>query len=273
MGIDDLIVLASKRGVEALAITDKDCQAGIIRAKMAGERKGITIIPGVEISCLDRKRNQYADILCYLPDSPDRLEGLFRQNLMAKKRANQLTTLKISKKYPLSAELLSKCATGSTCVYEHHIIHALFECGYTDRIYGDLYNELFSPDSPDNVLTMASYADPAAVIEEIHNAGGIAVLAHPGKYGNFELFEELMGKGLDGVEVWCPSNNDEVQRFLLEKAKGTELLLIGGSEFMGMYNETTVSVGEVQTPEANVKALMNYKTKMKKRKTAAAKAK
>ena len=144
MGIDDLIVLAQKRGVDTIAITDRDCQAGTVRAKIIGERRGVTVIPGVEISAYDSKRERYADILCYLSDSPDRLEGLCHRNVVARKRASQMMTLKAAQRYPLTPELVLKCATGSTAVFEQHIMHALLECGMTDRIFGELYYELFS---------------------------------------------------------------------------------------------------------------------------------
>lgn len=265
MGIDDLIVLANKRGVDTIAITDRDCQAGTVRGKIIGERRGITVIPGVEISAYDSKRESYADIICYLSDSPDRLEGLCHRNIVARKRASQMMTLKIARKYPITPELVLKCATGSTAVFEQHIMHALMECGLTDRIYGDLYYELFSPESPENVLVKAAYSEPKDVVAAIHEAGGIAVLAHPGKYNNFELFDELIEAGIDGVEVWHPSNSEEQQTKLLEKAKKAGLLTLGGTEFKGMYTENAVSIGEYTTPDASLKALNSYKTKMKKR--------
>ena len=48
LGIDDIIVLAEKCGVDTLAITDIDCLAGTVRAKLIGERHGIKVIQGVE---------------------------------------------------------------------------------------------------------------------------------------------------------------------------------------------------------------------------------
>ena len=271
MGIDDLIVLAQKRGVDTIAITDRDCQAGTVRAKIIGERRGITVIPGVEISAYDSKRDSYADIICYMSDSPDRLEGLCHRNIVARKKASQMMTLKIARKYPITPELVLKCASGSTAVFEQHIMHALMECGLTDKIYGDLYHELFSPESAENVLVKAVYSEPSEVVAAIHEAGGIAVLAHPGKYNNFELFEELIAEGLDGVEVWHPSNTEEQQTALLEKAKKAGILTIGGTEFKGMYTEKSISIGECTTPDASLKALNSYKAKMKKRKAQAEK--
>lgn len=269
MGIDDLIVLAQKRGVTTIAITDRDCQAGTVRGKIIGERRGITVIPGVEISAYDCKREKYVEIIGYLCDSPDRLEGLCHRNVVARKKASQLMTLKIARKYPITPELVLKCATGSTAVFEQHIMHALLECGLTDKIYGDLYHELFSPESPDNVLVKVPYAEPVDVIDAIHEAGGIAVLAHPGSLDCLDLLtEELIPAGIDGIEVWNPANDAELEQKLLALAKANGLLTIGGTDFKGMYSKSTISVGEYSTPDASLKALMSYKAKMKKKKAA-----
>lgn len=265
MGIDDLIVLAQKRGVTTLAITDRDCQAGTVRAKIIGERHGVNVIPGVEISAYDAKRDRCAEILCYLSDSPDRLEGLCRRNVLARKRASQMMTIKVARKYPITPELVIKCATGSTAVFVQHIMHALLECGLTDRIYGALYETLFSPESAENVLVRAEYAAPAEVIDAIHEAGGIAVLAHPATSDSFELLEELVPCGLDGVEVWHPDATEAQQKALLEFAEKHGLLTVGGTEFKGMYSRQPLSLGACETPENALKALLAYKAKMKKR--------
>lgn len=268
MGIDDLIVLAQKRGVTTIAITDRDCQAGTVRGKIIGERRGITVIPGVEISAYDSRRSKCVEILAYLCDSPDRLEGLCHRNMLARKKASQMMTLKIARKYPITPELVLKCASGATAVFEQHIMHALLECGMTDKVYSELYSELFSPESPDNILVKTDYPEPKQVIEAIHEAGGIAVLSHPGKYGDMSLVTELAEHGLDGVEVWHPENSDELQEKLIAFAAENGMLTVGGTEFMGMYSKSPISVGDYSTPDASVKALLTYKTRMKKKKAA-----
>ncbi len=269
MGIDDLIVLAQKKGITTIAITDRDCQAGTVRGKIIGERRGITVIPGVEISSYDSKKNKYVEILCYLSDSPDRLEGLCHRNIVQRKKASQLMTLKIARKYPITPELVLKCATGSTAVFEQHIMHALLECGITDKVYGELYHELFSPESEENVLVKVSYPEPSEVIEAIHEAGGIAVLAHPASSDCFDIMEELTAAGiLDGIEVWHPETTPEQAEQLIAFAKKNSLLTVGGSDFKGMYSKKTISIGDITTPDAELKALMTYKNKKKKKKAA-----
>lgn len=269
MGIDDLIVLAQKKGITTIAITDRDCQAGTVRGKIIGERRGITVIPGVEISAFDSERCKNVDILGYLCDSPDRLEGLCHRNILARKKASQLITLKLARKYPVTPELVLKCATGSTAVFEQHIMHALLECGMTDKIFGELRNKLFSPESPENILVDVDFPDPVSVIEAIHEAGGIAVLSHPGATNCLEILPELAEKGLDGVEVWHPDNSPEQQQFLAEFARSKGLLTTGGTEFMGMYSKRPITVGDYSTPDSSLKALMGFKAKMKKKKAAA----
>ena len=265
MGIDDLIVLAQKKGITTIAITDRDCQAGTVRGKIIGERRGINVIPGVEISATDTKRGVNVEILCYLSDSPDRLEGLCHRNIVQRKKASQLMTLKIARKYPITPELVLKCATGATAVFEQHIMHALLECGLTDRIYGELYEELFSPESPENVLVKVTYPDAQEVIEAIHEAGGIAVLAHPSTDKDVEILKELASNGLDGVEVWHPENTPEQQELLINIAKKNDLLMTGGSDFHGAYNAYPIKLGEYGPDEEQVAKLLSYKAKKRRK--------
>lgn len=276
LGIDDIIILAKNSGVTTLAITDHDCLAGTVRATIIGERHGITVIPAVEFSATDSKRGAKAHILCYLPDKPERLEGLCKSNSEKRKRAARIMVAKVAGKFPITPELIMKCATGSTNIYKQHIMQALMECGYTTTIFGDLYNRLFTKESRMNVLMGATYPEPAEIIEAIHEAGGIAVLAHPGFYDNFELLEELIPIGLDGVEVWHPENNAEQQEMLIAIAKKHDLLMTGGSDFHGAYNAYPVKLGEYGPDETNVAQLLSYKAKKRrklKRQAAAAEAK
>lgn len=278
LGIEDLILLASRSGLDTIAITDHDCQAGTVRGRIIGKRHGITVIPGVELSARDEEGKQEIDILCYLADNPNRLEGLCRKNSLARRKASQLMVVKASQRYPINSELVLKCAAGSTNIYRQHITHALMECGYTTQIFGKIYDELFNPASPDNINILPKFPDPAEVIQQIHDAGGVAILSHPGAYGNYaQIIDNLAEKGLDGVEVWNPSNSAEQVEDLLAIAKKKHLLTTGGSDFCGMYNKQPITLGSYFTPDENLQALTSYQAKMrrarKKAENEAAKAK
>ena len=265
MGIDDIIILAKNSGVTTLAITDHDCLAGTVRAELIGERYGVTVIPAVEFSATDKKRNSKAHILCYLPDKAERLEGLCKSNSELRKRAGRMMIMKVAKKFPVSAEFIMKCCTGSTNIYKQHIMYALMQAGYTTSIFGDLYKLLFTKQSRMNVLMDVTYPEPQEIIEAIHEAGGIAVLAHPGFYDNFELFEELIPLGLDGVEVWHPENTPEQQEHLKKIATKHGLVMTGGSDFHGGFNAYPVKLGEYGPDEESVAQLLSYKSRKKRK--------
>lgn len=58
VGIEDLIVIAQKSGIDTIAITDHDCLAGTVRGKVIGKRYGVNVIPGVELSAIDSQRSK-----------------------------------------------------------------------------------------------------------------------------------------------------------------------------------------------------------------------
>lgn len=270
LGIEDLILLAKRSGVDTIAITDHDCLAGTVRGKIIGERHGVSVIPGVEISAFDEEHNKKVHILCYLAENPDRLEGLCRRNSLSRRKASQLMVVKASQRYPISSELVLKCAAGSTNIYKQHILHALMECGYSTEIFGNMYRELFDPKNPDNIVIVPKYPSPLEVLEAIHDAGGIAVLAHPGFYDNFDIIDTLIENGLDGVEVWHPKNTEEHVEKLTSLAKKHNLLMTGGSDFHGMYSASVTTLASFSTPDENLNALLNYQAKQKRAKKKAA---
>jgi hypothetical protein len=264
VGIEDLIVIAQKSGIDTIAITDHDCIAGTVRGQVIGKRYGVTVIPGVELSTFDNDCGKKVHILSYLADAPDRLEGICKRTSVARKRAGQIMMLKVAARFPITSEFIVSHASGSTNLYKQHIMHALMDAGYTGQIFGDLYDALFSTGSENNILAPTKYPDVADAIDEIHKAGGIAVLAHPGKFDNFDEIDKYVGMGLDGVEVWSPSNTDEQIESLQAYCKKNKLLMTGGSNFHGIYGENTVTVGSYTTPKEHLDKLLGYKAKKKR---------
>ena len=127
-----------------------------------------------------------------------------------------------------------------------------------------MFNALFSPDSETNLLAPTKYPSVDEVIEEIHGAGGIAILAHPYKYGNMPELEKYIELGLDGVEVWCPTSTDENVEEAVKLCKKHKLLMTGGSDFHGLYGRQTVTIGSYVTPDEQLDKLMGYKAKEKR---------
>ncbi len=264
VGIEDLIVIAQKSGIDTISITDIDCLAGTVRGQVIGKRYDVRIIPGVELSAIDSEAGKQVNILCYLADTPDRLEGLCRRTSVARKRSAQLMMLKVASRFPISSDFIISHASGSTNLFKQHIMHALMDAGYTNEIYGELYDALFSPDSETNILAPVKYPEVTEVLEEIHNANGIAILAKPIENDNVAEIDKYVELGLDGVEVWHPSASDEDIEMLAGICKKKKLLQTGGSDFQGLYGKRTVTLGSCTTPDEHFDKLMGYKAKKKR---------
>ncbi len=264
LSIDEIIALAKSKGVETIAITDHDCLTGTVRAKIIGERNGIKVIAGAEISAIDPESGEVVHILCYLPEFPDRLEEICHHNSVARKRASQYMMLKVAQRYPVTPDLIKRCATGATNLFPQHFMQALTEIGAADGFYGKVYHELFSEESENNIIVKPAFKDVPTVIEAIHTANGIAVLAHPAKNVGYDSLDRFVGYGIDGIEVWHPSADEEFTSVLLAYAKKNKLLATGGSSFHGLYNRDTLTVGSYCTPKTQLQELLGYKAKQKR---------
>lgn len=264
LGIEEIISFALKKGLGTIAITDHDCLAGTVRGKVIGARHGLQVIPGVELSSTCEEIDKNIHILCYLPDSPDMLEGLCKRNSQARKRASHFMMLQTAKRYNIPTEFIAKCATGSTNLFKKHIMQSLIECGYADCFNGELYEELFTKKSENNILIVPKYENTKSVIDSIHEAGGIAVLAHPYRSGCEDSIDDIIKMGIDGIEVNHPSANEEQQANLRKIASKAKLLVTGGSDFHGLYNEYKVSLGDYTTSDEELHALLTYKSKQKR---------
>lgn len=248
LGIEEVIAQAKRTGLDFLSITDHDTLSSASRAAVLGERYGVRCITGVEFSAWDKARGRKAHILCYMPEKPDRLEGLCLKTCEQHKKVGKQIIEAVTQRYPITAECILKYASGSKSIFKQHIMHVLMDYGYTNRIYGDLYHELFDPKTGICYL-QTEYPDVNFVIDLIHSAKGIAVLAHPRSYDSFDLLEELASAGkLDGVEVWHPSLREGDEKHLLEVAEKYNLISTGGSDFHGMYNYHTTHLGGCTTP-------------------------
>ncbi len=252
LGIEDIIVQAKRTGIDFISITDHDTMSSISRAKILGERHGVHTLPGVELSAWDKTRNRKVHILCYAPQKPDRLEGVCIKACEIRKTCAKEMVENVMKRYPITEESVLKHATGSKSIFKQHIMHALIDYGYTTHFYGKLNNELFNLKTG-SCIVEREYPDVNFVLDLIHSARGVAVMAHPAYYDSIELLEELAQKGkLDGVEVYHYTADKETRKKILDIAEKYNLIVTGGSDFHGLYNAKPTYIGSNTTDKENL---------------------
>lgn len=259
LSIDEIVLLARKCGILTISVTDHDTFAGSTRAKIFGDRRGVNVISGVEFSTIDSSTKRKAHILCYLSDHTDRLEGLCKRTRDARRRSAVIMVQKVMTVYPIPSEMIMRRAQGSTNIYKQHIMHALIDAGYTDEFFGPVYHKLFNP--KDGLAYMPiRYPEVHDVIEQVHEAGGIAVLAHPGVYDSYDLLEQLAHDNeIDGVEVWYPRSKDGDEQKLTAIAKNYNLVMTGGTDFHGLYQPNPQPIGTCTTPDDQLQKLIQRK--------------
>lgn len=261
LGIEDIVSQAKRTGIDWLSITDHDTMASFSRADVLAQREGIKILHGVELSAWDKERNSKVHILCYAPQKPDRLEGLCFKSCEIRKACSKEMIDKVMKKFPITLESILKHTTASKSIFKQHIMRALIDYGYALEFYGDLDSELFNPKTG-SCYVEREYPDVNFVIDLIHTARGVAVMAHPAQYDNMELLVELAEKGrIDGVEIGHHSADEKQRSELTAVADRYGLIKTGGSDFHGLYNNVPTHLGSETTAPEELEKIIRLATK------------
>ncbi|UIO40875.1 PHP domain-containing protein [Brevibacillus brevis] len=227
--------LAKEAGLVALAITDHDTVAGIPEAMEAARALGVEIIPGVEVSSVGK--GQDIHVLGYFVpyEDPAFEERLFRLRETRHER-NQLLIARLQELgIDISLEKVYRRKQGTDKnIGRPHIAEELMELGVVSTI-AEAFDKYLGKGG-------AAYVNPPRITPQeaitlIKEAGGVAVLAHPGLYDDDELVQELIVFGLDGIEVNHP-DNDEVQKMRYSKwAAQYGMVVTAGSDFHGWRGE------------------------------------
>lgn len=94
VAIDELVILAKNKGIPTIAVTDHDTFAGATRAKIFGQRHGVEVIHGAEISAFDYQRKRLVHLLCYMCEHPGAPGRLVWENFGEQKKSGQHCTAK-----------------------------------------------------------------------------------------------------------------------------------------------------------------------------------
>lgn len=229
-----LIEHAAAAGLDAVALTDHDTFDGLDAALAAGKRVGVEVLPGVEFSTQCAGRSVH--LLGYGPDTADAALNAELARVRAGRDGRipamvaRLTELGM----PLSWEEVLAQA-GGVSVGRPHVADAMIARGYAaDR--DEVFSRWLYDGGPAFVDRYATGLVEA--IGLIHDAGGVAVIAHPWSRGTDEVLTEIVlaelaGAGLAGIEVDHPDHDDDQRARLRALARRSGLLVTGGSDHHG----------------------------------------
>lgn len=254
LDLEYLVYLAAKRGLGYISITDHDYFHDYDVLKTLEKKYKIKIIYGAELSCMDFKRNRKVHILCYNLKDTEKLKVYCNEVLKSRISFSEKFINLVSKRYDVVPELFEKYKSKIGCIFETNILHALAECGYSNKISGEFYNEVFK----DKEKYDFKHNDVFEILKLIKESGGKAVLAHPSVHNSFDLLDELVLKNtIDGVEVWHPKNKRVDKVKLYDIVKTNNLIATGGTDFHGLYNSNVVRIGDFFTQHVYIERLLN----------------
>lgn len=224
-----LVQMALQHNLSAIALTDHDSAAGVRIAQQAADGTGLEVVPGVELSAYD---GQEMHILGYFicPENVALKQYLARMAQSRVERVQAMVRKLSGNGFSISWEEVRRRA--QHMVSRVHIAQSLVEKGYAASV-GEAFDRLIGEGKPYFVRRQQIGSQEA--IRAIHDAGGLAVLAHPYfLHCDAEMEERLRGlPELDGIECHYPRHTQEQQEAYQRLARKFGLLETGGSDFHG----------------------------------------
>lgn len=240
-------------GIQTFSITDHDTVAGVAAASEAARRFGIACIAGIEItSVLD---GVDLHVLGYFLDT----EATGLQAFLAAQRADRIRRARElaarlgSLGMPIDVDALLAATPEGRSIGRPQIAAALVRAGHvpTPRDAFDLWIGEGRP-----AFVARAGADPATVVRLIHDAGGLACLAHPGCAHHADAVGQLVAAGVDALEVYHPDHDEETTRRFRAIADDRGLLVTGGSDYHRDEGHHASALGRVTLPKEDFDRLL-----------------
>lgn len=243
-----LVELCSQEGITLAALTDHNAVSGVPEFSWRGAQLGIRVIPGVELDCTAEGLQLH--ILGYGIDITNGKLMQIERSVLEMQRTLSLrqmdaveelgilldrdALMEQTKNGVVSTEMIAAGALVFPQNQNHPLLRPFLPGGSrSDQPLVDFYLDICSPGKP--AYVPVSYISASEAIQVIHDAGGIAVLAHPAinLQGREKLIEYFLNLPLDGIEVFSSYHNAIETAFYLDLAQKYHLLITGGSDFHG----------------------------------------
>jgi len=237
-----LVMEAKKIGLHYLSITDHDTVDGVRYLYENGlyPGRGVNIIPGLELSA--NHPTQDIHIVGYNIDIyNEALLEMIEKIIEARwERFSEIVRILQRKNYNIREADVLKNAGTSRSIGRAHIARTLVKVG-AFRNVREAFDKMLGKGNPAYVPRYLPEVDE--VIDVIHQAGGVASLAHPKLVGDDDLVEELCKK-LDALEVYYPCHKPDDTQHYFFLAKKYNLLITGGSDFHGASSRFVKNLGD-----------------------------
>lgn len=229
----ELLERAEQNGVKMLAITDHDTLDGFLQADRMNNSAALELVPGVEFTTTIAQMVVHVVALWVDPNNDKLLNLIEFQKKVRQLRAQRIAD-KLAEKAGIDGVLEgAQQIAGGVAITRPHIARFLVANGHVkkeQRAYDKWLGKGKVADVP------CEWPDIETVTDVVHQAGGIAVLAHPSKYGlTFTKLAALVQRfkeaGGDAIELVCGTQQDNKTKDLARLARKFELDCSSGSDY------------------------------------------
>jgi predicted metal-dependent phosphoesterase TrpH len=247
---EELSQRGAQLGLVAMALTDHDTVEGCARMGEACRGLGIEFIPGAELTT--EFDGHEVHLLGYFLDqqNPKLLAEIKKFQDVRQERIHEMVAKLNQAGVPLQAEAvfaLANCRSPG----RPHVARALAEKGLC-RSMDEAFERFLKKGRP---AWVPKYKISAAdAMDLIHQADGLAVLAHPGLNHCDQIIPHLAASGLDGMECFHTKHTHTQSEYYLALARSLDLAVTGGSDCHG-YSKGKPLIGGVKLPAVYLEKL------------------
>jgi hypothetical protein len=255
---EELVGHARRCELAAIALTDHDSVEGCPGTAVACAAAGIEFVAGVELTAEQDGNELHVLGYCFDVENVKFLAQIARFQAVRQNRIREMVARLNGLKVPLSADAvfaLANCQAPG----RPHVARALVAAGLCHSL-DEAFERFLKRNRPAWVPKFKMSAGDA--IDLIHQAGGAAVLAHPGLNRTDQVIPGMVEAGLDGIECFHTKHSTSTSRYYLELADRYHLLVTGGSDCHGL-NKGKPLIGTVKVPCEHVEMLKARATEIR----------
>lgn len=257
---EELVAHAKRHGLAVVALTDHDTVEGCTRMAVACQQAGIEFVPGSELTA--ELRGNELHLIGYFIDvhHPRLLMEMAKFQTVRQNRIREIVARLNALNIPLHSDAvfaIANCRSPG----RPHVGRALVQAGYCSNL-DEAFERFLKKHRPAWVPKFKISAKDA--IELIHQAGGVAVMAHPGLNRSDDVIPELVDAGLDGLECYHTKHSPATAEHYVVVAERFDLLITGGSDCHGM-NKGKPLIGTIKLPYEHVRELRSRADEIRKR--------
>jgi 3',5'-nucleoside bisphosphate phosphatase len=258
-GPEELATHARNCGLAAIALTDHDSVEGCAATAQACAAVEVEFITGTELTAEQDGNEVHLLGYCIKTDNPTLLARIAKCQAVRQDRIREMVARLNRLKVPLTAEAvftLANCRAPG----RPHVARALVKAGLCTNL-DEAFERFLKKHRPAWVPKLKMSAGEA--IDLIHQAEGVAVLAHPGLNRTDHVIPGAVEAGLDGIECFHTKHSTATSEHYLELADRYHLLVTGGSDCHGL-NKGKPLIGTVRVPYQHVEVLRARAEEIKK---------